>query len=114
MGVYIKGMEMPESCYDCILTNAFFRQLNCAKLPGMTGFDKLPYTKSRNPACPLHPIPDHGDLIDRDAVVMRLEEWIEKLIKTYSKNDEYVKCLCLVLEELGYDYVVIPAERSEE
>lgn len=105
MGVYIKGMEMPESCYDCILNNAFFRNLNCAKLPGMTGFDEFPYTKSRNPACPLHHVPDHGDLIDRDEA---LESLMYGMNMTGYQSDA-MDCL-----REWFVHTIIPAERGEE
>ena len=59
-------------------------------------------------------LPDHGDLIDRDVVVARLADRSKRLIETYGENDEYVNCLSEVLEGLGCDDVVIPAERSEE
>lgn len=58
-------------------------------------------------------LPDHGDLIDRDKVVAWLADWSKQLIETYGENDEYVNCLSEVLERLGCDDVVIPAERSE-
>lgn len=59
-GVYIKGMEMPTSCYDC--------PVECEG--DICGIDKGGCTwNERPPHCPLIPVPEHGDLIDRDALI---------------------------------------------
>lgn len=67
MGIYIKGMEMPRSCYDCPLQDdECFGSIKCS------------YSKTWGSAnmravdCPLIPVPDHGDLIDRDKAVQDL------------------------------------------
>lgn len=54
MSILVKGMEMPKSCYDCVLNHSFFRYLNCANFEGMSGFvGALPHTDDRHPDCPL-------------------------------------------------------------
>lgn len=54
MSILIKDMEMPKSCYDCVLSHSFFRDMNCANLEGMSGFvGALPHTDDRHPDCPL-------------------------------------------------------------
>lgn len=68
MGVYIKGMEMPKSCVLCAFGNEFGECCVNAEIE-----DENEMTHS----CPLIPIPDHGDLIDRDALnVTDSWEWI--------------------------------------
>lgn len=60
MGVYVKDMEMPKSCWDCPCIN------------GENGYCKLrkEYVYGDiSRSCPLVPIPPHGDLIDRDALM---------------------------------------------
>ncbi len=65
MSILIKNMEMPKSCYDCVLTHSFFRDMHCANLEGMSGFvGPLPHTDDRHPDCPLVLVPPHGKLID--------------------------------------------------
>ena len=59
MGVYIKGMEMPTCCYDCMM---FY---TCDFCNGINIRTERAYD------CPLIPVPDHGDLIDRDALCIR-------------------------------------------
>ena len=68
-GIYIPGMEMPSGCVDCPLNY----DATCNLIP----FGKPDETNGseRRPDCPLVPVPDHGDLIDRDAL---LDAWDEK------------------------------------
>lgn len=61
-GVYIRGMKMPTSCYEC----TFYRKTDpvydycCISTAVPKGY--VPEN------CPLILVPDHGDLIDRDAL----------------------------------------------
>ena len=100
-GVYIEGIDMPRDCeyLDLVITRD--GNVCCYDAEGVSVAKAIP-------------VPDHGDLIDRDVVVARLAEWSKRLIENYGENDEYVNCLSEVLEGLGCDDVVIPAERSEE
>lgn len=50
-GIYIKGMKMPTRCAECFMYQC-----------GATSMDD----------CPLIPVPDHGRLIDADALMERL------------------------------------------
>ena len=59
MGVYIKGMEMPTSCYDCPVE---CEGDICGITKGGCTWDVRP------PHCPLVPVPAHGRLIDADAI----------------------------------------------
>lgn len=55
MGVYIKGMEMPDSCEECALMLELGRVVECGCSPE---------------SCPLVPVKTpHGRLIDADALV---------------------------------------------
>jgi len=38
-----------------------------------------------------------SDCISREKLLLALKEWQNTLIETYGKNDEYVKCLEIVL-----------------
>lgn len=60
MGVYIKGMEMPESCYNCEFTNDCFYLCKAAH----------PYKPLENDCeerrpdwCPLVEVQPHGRLV---------------------------------------------------
>ena len=53
MSVLIKGMEMPQNCYWCPLRASCVFRI---------------YLEERPYDCPLIPVPDHGRLIDADAL----------------------------------------------
>lgn len=63
MGIYIKGMEMPEHCDECYL-----REENICPLTktNVTGWG-IPLN------CPLVPVPPHGRLIDADSLLQCLD-----------------------------------------
>ena len=61
MSVYIKGMEMPENCDDCPIAN-------CRMDNGWLHYPDRPED------CPLIPVPDHGRLIDADALMDALPD----------------------------------------
>ena len=69
MGVYIKGMEMPTSCWDCYFQDCGNCILNAHKV-----VDKCILDGCRDADCPLIPVPPHGDLIDRDALTYEYDE----------------------------------------
>ena len=58
-GVYIKGMEMPESCASCRFYGVY-----CYAKGDENAHSTLP--------CPLINVPDHGRLIDADALIEHL------------------------------------------
>lgn len=69
MGVYIKGMEMPETCYECPLGDNEFYE--CRAINGRRmkyHHDEYGYPDGeRQDWCPLIPIPPDGRLIiERD------------------------------------------------
>lgn len=60
MSILIKGMEMPECCGYC----PFEYKNYCMAKPSL-----MVESTDRHPRCPLIPVPPHGDLIDRDALM---------------------------------------------
>lgn len=75
MGVYLPNMEMPTRCGDCKM---YVEDVYCCNLLGR---------EIENPwaddgvelDCPLVPVPEHGDLIDR-----------KQLIKSDHQHYEYM------------------------
>ena len=63
MSIYIKGVEMPTSCEKCPCRTAdSFGRLGCRA----TGYIPLRKANQDRPDfCPLIPVPEHGDLIER-------------------------------------------------
>ena len=80
MGVFIKGMKMPESCHQCVAGYGGF----CFVAPPETD-GKCPH-EGRAPWCPLVSVPPHGDLVDMSARVdaqyfdEMTEEWSVKTV----------------------------------
>ena len=106
MSILIKGMNMPESCFECICTHKFFSIFQCASLPDFE-FESdgiFPHLEDRSEFCPLVELPDHGDLIDRDELM---------------KHEVYMPMSGGNFPLVYMSYVkgakaVIPAERSDE
>ena len=70
-GIYIPGMEMPKSCIEC----RFCGEDAMCDVLGEDLFDYLQNQATyveylpdewKNADCPLLPVPEHGDLIDRE------------------------------------------------
>ena len=66
MGVYIKGMDMPTSCEDCPMAFSVNFGILCTTTHNIVGDDEI---SKKQGFCPLIPVPPHGDLIDRDALM---------------------------------------------
>ena len=66
-GIYIHGMEMPNKCMDCACSGTYIDELwvceiNAELLTSTELNDMKPEW------CPIVPVPDHGRLIDADAI----------------------------------------------
>ena len=62
-GIYIKGMEMPTSCVLCRMSEYHVTNPYCKITEA-----KILRNRDRNNDCPLVPVPDHGRLVDADAL----------------------------------------------
>lgn len=96
MSVLIKGMVMPQNCDACPM---LFEYRFCALTDDHASSIGWEMEKKRMPNCPLIELPDHGDLIDRDALCVRGGRNCGKMF---------------LAELLKAAPVVIPAERSED
>ena len=67
MSVYIRGMEMPTGCRKCELMY-FDGETDVCPFAG----EVFPSDVERSDHCPLIPIPEHGRLIDADALIEHL------------------------------------------
>ena len=95
MGIYIKGMEMPKSCFYC----PFREKVNPDDYVCMAmnkGFEETfsLIVGKRHKDCPFVPVPPHGALMDRD--------------------DFFATCPELVdgYKRISDDLVVVPAEED--
>lgn len=67
MGVYIKGMEMPKSCYVCRFCDGTEEtEIGVCAYCCVDGGYREAYASND---FPLVPVPPHGRLIDADALV---------------------------------------------
>ena len=107
-GVYIPGMEMPKSCYEC----PFFVKSSSPKYPfvdckiiGQLGdvFNAISIPID----CPLVSVPDHGRLIDADNLL--------KSVGSYDPikwTDEYGQVVLLV--NINNEPTIIQADKDGE
>lgn len=70
MSVLIKGMKMPYRCCDCKLKYWDGEEDVCP-------FVGIIASIGRHDACPLVSVPDHGRLIDADALVQEISDNID-------------------------------------
>lgn len=96
MSVYIKGMEMPKMCQECVFDV-------CAICELANGRNKLVEIGKRRSDCPLIPVPPHGDLIDRDALPWEKQSLMEA--------DEDWALPCVLIEDAP---TIIPADKEGE
>ena len=62
-GIYIKGMEIPKNCGECLLAklSPTGESLICNYILSRVSWEEIPFD------CPFIPVPEHGRLIDADA-----------------------------------------------
>ena len=63
MSVLIKGMDMPENCFQCPCLDGEY----CV-CQAVDSYEKIESIKFRPPYCPLVEVPKHGRLVDADAI----------------------------------------------
>ena len=73
MSVLIKGMEMPNKCMECACSGTYEDGLWVCEIEA----ELLTYTELEDGKpewCPLVPVPDHGRLIDADALTVQTNQ----------------------------------------
>ena len=65
--ILIRGMEMPKHCIDCPCMVDKYGGDNCC-LQSEEANEKITSWDDMKAGCPLQELPEHGDLIDRDAL----------------------------------------------
>ena len=95
MSVLIKGMQMPSVC-DCCWALDESGDYPMCRMTGETRGYNFRVREKRMDRCPLIELPDHGDLIDRDVLLSKVQKWYWEALETVKRMP-----------------TVIPAERSE-
>lgn len=96
MSVYIKGMEMPKKCIHCELQTYGLCGVQCDKDISRAVMDSV-----RDTDCPLIPVPDHGRLIDADAL-KKMHHW----------TDDYYEIEYVEVEDIDAAPTIIPADKE--
>lgn len=109
MGVYIKGMEMPKNCHECLVRNQGFSGdgMKCGKTGSVSNWGDGHRKRMEN--CPLASVPPHGDLMDR------AELWVE-INKICDRRDAGIisdlTCLQQILSAVRHAPTIIEAENK--
>ena len=109
MGVYIPGMEMPKSCEKCPFCIVNRHDRGDDSLCRLINKEVFTFMRSLPQDCPLVPVPPHGRLIDKDAL---LEDIDSNMIVTPSKDGSLVEVYGAekILAHIAYAPTVIEAE----
>ena len=114
MGVYIKGMDMPNRCFGCPLYREGFGIPDRSSYCCVSAADARPFSTRRAEGCPLIHVPDHGDLIDRNMLIGGFADWYIQESPTYLGDDNTVaETIGDAMKAIEDAPVVIPAERSD-
>ena len=118
MSVLIKGMEMPKSCHDCEMSALV--DVSDGLAYGCQALKEMIFNaRERLPNCPLVLVPEHGRLIDADALADVFRGFIamydscpfSQLASTdKARRDELQAALAEVINAP----TIIPAEEGEK
>ena len=84
MSVLIKGMKMPEACWDCFVDNALAQNIAyfeaiCPFTERIVTFADFDAMSGRHPECPLVEVPTpHGRLVDCETLKDNLAVLFER------------------------------------
>ena len=81
--ILIRGVRMPVACSDC-------PSRDVSVCVWTDDYNVESYKFSRPSFCPLHKLPEHGDLIDRDEYIAMLESNCDKS----TTLDSYILHVC--------------------
>lgn len=99
MSILVKGMEMPKSCYSCLLKRRNGMDIVCPVTQEMFSVADVNILFYRLDSCPLIEVPEpHGRLIDADALCASHKEVCSRSMKF----------------NLDLAQTVIPASESKE
>lgn len=116
MSILIKGMEMPTSCSGCPMLDWDLDYIKCKATGRHFKVKEEPFGARRVDDCPLVPVPPHGDLIDRDALMKILSKVIDINASIEQRNeatDQERRCLWWFEQQIGIAPTIIPAEEGE-
>lgn len=96
MSILIKGMEMPKSCRYCE-----FRHMSITENTFCTAahetIDYMMERTRRLDNCPLVEVQPHGDLVDRDDLLLKVERGDYETYNDYSITFDLIDCASTVI-----------------
>ena len=101
-GIYIKGMEMPINCMTCPCAD----NAGCAITGAIISSKAMAY--GRTDDCPLVPVPDHGRLVDADALDINRREEQARHYYELNQDDEYFEGVKDGLHEAAKQLSIAP------
>lgn len=112
MSVYIPGIEMPTSCSECAFCGYYGNgEHMCDIIQKAVEYESA--KMSRLDDCPLVPVPEHGELIEREPILDVMRKERDRISETYGPNDEYVNCLNkYAISIVTSAKTIIPAEEE--
>ena len=107
-GIYIPGMEMPKNCHLCPYSylgrdySRVFCGIDDHYIADLQQWDKPYFWGHKEDSCPIIPVPDHHDLIDKNDLKLALVN--------IKYEDNASKDLAAVFREVNLAKTIIPAE----
>lgn len=114
MSVYIKGMEMPRGCASCKISRRNGKKMICPFIWKCEWDIHDPMSADhRLDGCPLIPVPDHGRLIDADALIDDMANMIPWVIES-PEEIAMMDGLSAGYEAVGAAPTIIPADPADK
>lgn len=104
-GLYLPGMEMPTRCWDCLLNTYGYCMASDHS-------DIIPSDAPIPDWCPLVPVPEHGDLIDRGYAIATACSGRIRALPTTEDGEDWIR-VNEVRESIKSAPTIIPAEEGE-
>lgn len=104
--ILIRGVRMPVACSDC-------PSRDVSVCVWTDDYNVESYKFSRPSFCPLHKLPEHGDLIDRVAFRSEMDKHYPFDHETQSRHGEADAAKSTVLNMLANAPVIVPASKEE-
>ena len=111
MSILIKGMEMPKCCNDCRFAWIDTGHHWYCEANKPWGLDITDHVMSKHPDCPLIEVPKHGRLIDADALMLIIKDYIDEYSDVDTEGYHNLKWCAMKESEMAIEDAptVIPA-----
>lgn len=112
MSTLVRGMEMPKDCPYCPLAHWNFKNefTGCEITKKYFSTEEL-YADGRPDFCPLVLVPEHGRLIDKDALEQDISE---SVVFSGRENNPEIYGANKIINRIHYAPVIIPAEEVDD